>query len=159
MEVLTHPQVRLATREDATSLVPLIHRVLRVSNTPDYGFENVERVVGHFTGEGLEEMIDRNYTLVAECDGILVGTASLGTSSTLKDIAIRSFFVDPNLQRRGIGALLLAHIEAQARQDGLEILPVRSSLAGQPFYAAQGYVAIEDIWDGEEQTIRMEKWL
>lgn len=151
--------IRLVTPDDIAALVPMIHRVLRVSNTPDYGVANVERVVSHFTEAGVAEMIERNHTLLALQDAKIVGTASLGTSVTLSEVAIRTFFVDPDVQRCGIGSALLEQIEGKARENGMTRLPVRSSLAGEPFYAAHGYVAVQDIWDGDERTIQMEKVL
>ena len=149
--------IRRATTADVPALVPLIHRVMRVSNTPDYGKENVERVITHFTAQSLTEMIKLSHSFVAERDGTLIGTASLGTSKMLNDQAIRTFFVDPDIQRSGVGTALLHAIEDKARTIGLKTLPVRSSIAGEPFYAAHGYLAIGDHWDGDERTIQMEK--
>lgn len=149
--------IRRATTADVPALVPLIHRVMRVSNTPDYGKENVERVITHFTAQSLTEMIKLSHSFVAERDGTLIGTASLGTSKMLNDEAIRTFFVDPDSQRSGVGTAPLYAIEDTARTIGLKKLPVRSSIAGEPFYAAHGYLAIQDHWDGDERTIQMEK--
>lgn len=149
--------IRRATPDDIVALVPLIHHVLRVSNTPDYGVDNVERVVGHFSAEGVRAMIARTHSLVAEDGGVIVGTASLGPGSADTTQALRTFFVNPDLQRRGIGRALLAALEARAHALGLHVLPVRSSIAGVPFYAAHGFIADQDIWDGDERTVQMHK--
>ena len=70
---------------------------------------------------------------------------------------MRTFFVDPDRQRRGIGSALLKALEDRARAQGLRELPVRSSIAGEPFYAAHGFRALRDVWEGDERTIQMVK--
>ena len=151
--------LRRATAADAVPLVPLIHRVLEVSNTPDYGAANVARVQSHFTVDGVAGMIAACAVWVAVRADVLVGTASLGARSSDGTIVLRTFFVDPDIQRQGVGSKLLAVIEDHARELDLAQLPVRSSIAGEPFYASHGYIAVEDHWDGDERTIQMVKSL
>ncbi len=151
--------LRQATPQDAALLVPLIHHVMRVSNTPDYGADNVARVIEHFTPDSVAAMIERCFTLIALQEGQAIGTASIGPTSHDDTPALRTFFVDPDQQRSGIGCKLLAALVERAKTQGLTEIPVRSSIAGEPFYAAHGFTTLRDHWDGDERTIQMVKHL
>ena len=102
-------------------------------------------------------MMARVETLVALRAAQIIGTASLGPGANDPAIALRSFFVDPEVQRCGVGRALLGRLEDRARAQGLLDLPVRSSLAGVPFYRALGFAALHDIWEGDERTVQMRK--
>ena len=52
---------------------------------------------------------------------------------------LRSLFVDPGLQQAGIGARLVAHLEAHARKVGVSELRLSSSLTARGFYERLGY--------------------
>jgi len=158
---MTDPAVTLrsARPADVPALSSLIGRVLVASNLADYGAANVARVASHFTPDAVVVLMARTTTLVAERGGTILGTASYGPSARDDVPAVRTFFVEAAVQGQGIGTTLLDRIEALARADGIADLPVRSSIAGEPFYAARGYVALRDHWDGDERTIQMRKSL
>jgi GNAT superfamily N-acetyltransferase len=65
--------------------------------------------------------------------GRIVGTIALGADR------LRSLFVDPELQRAGIGARLVSHLETHARKVGVSELKLSSSLTARGFYERLGY--------------------
>ena len=86
----------------------------------------------------------------------LLGETITGTAS-LDGSVVRSVFVDPAHQGKGIGRLLMDVIHATAVSAGVGALRVPSSITAQSFYAALGYQTIRDEFYGAERTIIMEK--
>ena len=58
---------------------------------------------------------------------------------------IRAFFVDPDMARRGLGALLLDHCTSAAGQAGFKALELVSTMPGEPLYLKFGFVPLERI--------------
>lgn len=76
-----------------------------------------------------------NQPFVAEGDGgAIAGFADLQPGGY-----IDMFFVAPAFARQGVGHALMAHIHAQAAQQGLARLWADVSLAAEPFFAARGF--------------------
>lgn len=76
-----------------------------------------------------------NQPFVAETDGgAIAGFADLQPGGY-----IDMFFVAPAFARQGVGHALMAHIHAQAAQQGLARLWADVSLAAEPFFAARGF--------------------
>jgi hypothetical protein len=58
---------------------------------------------------------------------------------------VRAIFVHPDHARKGLGSLILAHVEAAARAAGFRHYEMGSTLTGVPLYTLKGYVPIEEI--------------
>jgi putative acetyltransferase len=71
--------------------------------------------------------------VVATRGGRIVGYASR------RGAEVTAAFVRPAAARRGVGAALLARLEAEARRAGVPTLRVRAALSAVPFYEAQGF--------------------
>jgi N-acetylglutamate synthase-like GNAT family acetyltransferase len=97
--------------------------------------------------------LTRRQVLVATTDSHIVATASLD-----QDV-VRSVFVDPTWQGKGIGRQLMAMIQSIAIEDGVSLLRVPSSITAQGFYAALGFKKIRDEFHQSERTIIMAKTL
>ena len=72
--------------------------------------------------------------LVAELDGALVGVALLTQAGKLS-----LCYVLPEAQHIGIGKALLDGAEAKAREWGIGVLSLKSTVAACAFYARNGY--------------------
>jgi GNAT superfamily N-acetyltransferase len=73
-----------------------------------------------------------------------------GREATLLDpltdaAKIRAIFVLPAYARRGLGTLILAHVEAEARAAGFTHFEMGSTLTGLPLYRLKGYVETERV--------------
>jgi putative acetyltransferase len=82
-----------------------------------------------------------------------VGTIGLGGDK------LRSLFVEPGLHGKGVGARLVAHLEAHARKAGVAELHLSSSITARGFYERLGYrlIRFEEREDGS--TFLMSKTL
>ena len=145
--------IRPARQDDADEISAVILRTLRETNAKDYAREIIERVEHSFSPSAVLQLIDKRTVFVAAIGSRVVGTASLDGS------VVRTVFVSPDVQARGIGKLLMAEIERTARARDIHTLVVPSSLSAETFYVQLGFQAVRDSYYGEERTIIMERSL
>jgi len=145
--------IRPALEDDADEISAVILRALRETNAKDYTTEIIERVEHSFNPRAVRELIGKRTVLVATIGNCVVGTASLDGN------VVRSVFVAPDVQARGIGKLLMAEIESTARERNILKLAVPSSVTAETFYARLGFRAVRDSYYGDERTIIMERSL
>lgn len=146
-------QIRNASDSDAPAISKTIINALRESNARDYSSDIIEQVVQGFSAPAVLRMLIERQVIVATIGGHIVATASLQ-----KNI-IRSVFVDPQYQRRGIGRHLISAIESMALDAGLSLLNVPASITAEGFYASLGFRKIRDEYYQSERTIIMAKRL
>ena len=89
---------------------------------------------------------------VAWCDGVLVGTVTLGLDMAENQMhrgEIRTLLVAPDARGRGIARLLLRAAEAAARDAGCELLVLDTMTDGgaEPLYRAEGWQQLGVIPD------------
>jgi len=145
--------IRPAQAGDAAGISRVIIRALRETNAKDYTPDIIARVELSFSPAAVERLIDQREVFVAEMDNRVVGTASLDGQ------ALRTMFVLPEVQGRGIGRLLVQRIERVARERQLAILTVPATVTAESFYARLGFTAVREAYHGEERTIVMERVL
>jgi N-acetylglutamate synthase-like GNAT family acetyltransferase len=145
--------IRPAQAGDAADISRVIIRALRETNAKDYTPDIIARVELSFSSAAVERLIDQREVFVAEMDNRVVGTASLDGQ------ALRTMFVLPDVQGRGIGRLLVQRIERVARERQLAILTVPATVTAEAFYARLGFTAVREAYHGEERTIVMERVL
>jgi GNAT superfamily N-acetyltransferase len=145
--------IRPARDDDAADISAVVLRALRETNAKDYTDEIIARVERSFSPDAVLQLIGKRTVLVASVGRRIVGTASFDGS------AVRTVFVAPDAQARGIGKRLMAEIERAARQRGIPSLTVSSSVTAVPFYARLGFAAVRDSYYGDERTIIMERSL
>jgi ribosomal protein S18 acetylase RimI-like enzyme len=145
--------VRIAQAADADGISQVILAALHSSNARDYPADVIVRVAGNFSPAAVLELLRRRVVLVAVQDEVIVATAALDGN------VVRSVFVNPVLQGQGIGRLLMIEIELRAREAGVTVLSVPSSLTAEPFYTKLGFHTVRDVYHGHERTLVMEKAL
>ncbi|MEP9321254.1 GNAT family N-acetyltransferase [Pseudomonas sp. LABIM340] len=143
--------IRQARSDDATAISRVIVAAVRESNGQDYPASVIESVVAHFTPERVIELLAQRLVFVALLGSEIVGTGALDGN------AVRSLFITPQQQRKGIGQALMEQIEEAALQRGIEALLVPSSLTAESFYARLGYRLLREQLHGEERTLIMTK--
>lgn len=145
--------VREATDDDALAVSGVILKALRQINAKDYSPEIIERVEASFSPSAVLNLLKQRKVFVALHDQQIVGTASLDGN------AVRTMFVAPDVQRRGIGRRLMEAVEAAARISRVKVLVVPSSVTAEQFYARLGFQTVRDSFHGEERTVIMERTL
>jgi N-acetylglutamate synthase-like GNAT family acetyltransferase len=145
--------VRAASAADAEDIRRVIVRALRETNAKDYSPDVIARVEQSYSPAALANLMSQRKVFVATIEQQIVGTASLDGK------VVRTLFVTPEMQGRGVGKLLMAVVERIAREDGVEALAVQSSVTAEQFYMRLGFKAVRDSYHGEERTIVMERAL
>ncbi|MGL5995934.1 MAG: GNAT family acetyltransferase [Pseudomonas proteolytica] len=145
--------VRLAQASDAEGISQVILAALHSSNAGDYPADVIARVASNFTPQAVLQLLTRRTVLVALQDQQIVATAALDAN------VVRSVFVNPALQGQGVGRQLMVDIELRAREAGVTVLSVPSSLTAEPFYTKLGFHTVRDVYHGNERTLVMEKAL
>lgn len=151
--------LRTATHAD----IPALQEVIAASTrklSAEYTAEQNEAALDYIYGVDTELLQDRSY-FVVECNNAISACGGWSRRKTLfggdkfaareagylnpaTDAAkIRAFFVHPDHARRGLGKMLLAHCEAQARAHGFMAAEMMATLPGIKLYAAMGYREIE----------------
>lgn len=77
----------------------------------------------------------RLYFVAQECDQIF----GIGG---IKDDQVQALFVRPDMQRRGIGRMLMDAIEEDAKKHGVRTLICQSSMHAQGFFEKMGFGSI-----------------
>jgi GNAT superfamily N-acetyltransferase len=177
-------RVRKALPEDIPILRELIEASVRGLQAGDYSRAQIEAALITVYGVDTQLIADGTY-LVAEVENPAEGSTIAGCGGWSKrktlyggdqfaeredrlldparDAAkIRAFFVHPAWARRGIGSAILEACERAAIAAGFTRLEMGATLSGVPFYAARGYVALENLeaplGDGNSlQIVRMTK--
>ncbi len=150
---------RRALPEDTAALRDLIDLAIGELQKP---FLTATQIAASRTIMGLDRQLieDRTY-FVIESGGSVVGCGGWSFRRTLygSDQAsgrnadrldpavdparVRAMYTHPSCTRQGIGKLLLQLCEAAARSSGFQATELMATLAGEPLYRSQGYVALE----------------
>ncbi|MGE0373496.1 MAG: GNAT family N-acetyltransferase [Gammaproteobacteria bacterium] len=157
---LTH---RRATRDDIDTLRALMEAAIAELQKP---FLDAAQIAASRTLMGLDtQLIDDGTYFVVESDREIAGCggwsrratlyggdATPGRSPALLDPAcdaarVRAMYTHPAHVRKGVGRLILSLCEAAARAEGFTRVELMATMAGQPLYAACGYVPIEPVLD------------
>lgn len=145
--------IRNAMATDAPAISQTIINALRQSNAQDYSPEIIDQVAQNFSPPAILQLLAQRQILVATVDNHIVATASLD-----QDV-VRSVFVDPSYQGKGLGRHLMARIQSIAINAGLKLLRVPSSITAEGFYASLGFEKVRDEFHKSERTIIMTKTL
>jgi GNAT superfamily N-acetyltransferase len=142
--------VRPTRPGDADAISKVIVQALTETNSRDYAPEIIARLTCSFTPDAVQTLLDGKTMFTAELAGRVVGTASLD------EARVRMVFVAPDVQGLGVGRALMAAVMAAARERGVDVLSLRSSITAEAFYARLGFTPVRDAFHGDERTIIME---
>jgi N-acetylglutamate synthase-like GNAT family acetyltransferase len=145
--------IRRATADDAAAISALVRRTLQISNAGDYPADAIAFVVANFAPDKVAQRMTERDTFVCQIGDGIVATIALGGDR------LRTLFVEPRLQGSGLGARLVAHLEAHARQAGVTALSLSSSLTARGFYERLGYRLIRREEHDGVSTFLMTKTL
>src|SRR6202453_4235297 len=169
MEIQHGFVLRLATEEDIPALHALIEASVRGLQAGDYTSAQIEGALGTVLGLDTQLIRDQTYFIaetisakdsaqpkLAACGGwskrktLFGADRRPGREPELLDPAadaakVRAIFVHPEFARRGLGSLILAHVETAARAAGFKRYEMGSTLTGVPLYRLKGYVEVERI--------------
>jgi GNAT superfamily N-acetyltransferase len=157
MAVMEGVGIRQATLADVPALNALIEASVRGLQAGDYTPAEIEGALGHALGLDSQLIYDGTYFVAEDVERNIVACGGWSYRTTLcgsdhlpgreaasldpaVDAAkIRAIYVDPNLGRKGLGSLMLAHCERCAERAGFRRFEMGSTLTGVPLYRLRGY--------------------
>ncbi|MEE1786169.1 GNAT family N-acetyltransferase [Streptomyces sp. SP17BM10] len=142
--------IRPFRSDDAPQVAEIVRRCLREVNSQDYPVEVIDRMCGHFTAARFVELSAGRDIYIAD-EGGVVGTVSRDGNK------VHSMFVDPDAAGRGIGRLLMDHVEALAAADGHEHMEAGASITAHRFYLRRGYQDVRESESGFGLTYLVRK--
>jgi GNAT superfamily N-acetyltransferase len=159
--------IRTAQQSDIPALHALIEASVRGLQANDYTPAQIEGALGTVLGLDTQLIRDQTYflvespkstggTVLAACGGWSKRKTLFGSDGasvrepdlldpTVDAAKVRAIFVHPSFARRGLGSLILAHVEAAAQAAGFHHFEMGSTLTGVPLYRLKGYTEIERI--------------
>lgn len=131
---------------DSEAVSALIRENLLKVNSRDYPEQIINRMVNLFSPEYIKLISAVRKMVVAVEGENVIGTASLDGDT------LYTVFVDMNYHGAGVGRSLIQYLEQTARNSGVHVLQVPSSLTAEHFYAKMGYRRVRVIESEEFGT-------
>lgn len=141
--------IRIATIADAEAISALVIRTLGATNAHHYSPRLIREIAANFSPDHVASRFEGRMVWVASIDEAIVGTASLEKNW------VRTVFVDPARQGRGVGKALMAELFETVSRAAIEELFVPSSINAEGFYRRLGFQHLRDEFRGEERIILM----
>jgi GNAT superfamily N-acetyltransferase len=149
-------KIRCATLDDREAITQLIAKSARHLSREHYNEQQIDAAIASVFGVDTDLIEDGTY-FVAEVSGTLVGCGGWSRRKTLfggdqyatrdtgyldpesEAAKIRAFFIHPDHARKGIGRVILARCEEEAREHGFHSLELMATLPGVEFYKSCGF--------------------
>ncbi len=120
---------------DTHALVDLFRDTVRRVNSGDYTPEQIAAwAPEHIDAAAWHTRLQASHTLVAKIGDQVAGFANLEPDGRLD-----CFYIGADMQRRGVGARLLAAIEEAAHSRNLARLFTEASITARPFFEQHGF--------------------
>jgi putative acetyltransferase len=151
--------LRESMAADVPRLQQLFYDTVQQVNRRDYSAQQIQ-IWSSFAwdDQGWRDRLSNQHVIVAAIAHQIVGFASLEPEGH-----VDLFFVHAQHQGQGVGARLLAHLEAQAQQTQLPRLYTEASITARPFFERNGFKVTEEEFVKLQgvtfQRYRMEKKL
>ena len=131
--------LRPATLADAEALSQLIAGSALATLAPHYSEVQMAAFLDYYSPSAMCGKIARQSVFCAEMDGQPVGTVALDGEGN-----VVGFYTHADYLGRGIGAAMMRHIEAFAKQKGHPEIRLTASPVGLGFYYKQGWERVSD---------------
>jgi putative acetyltransferase len=133
-------QARQFCSADAAAIATLFRDTIRRINRKDYSEEQVRAwAPDEIDVATWAEKLANRYSVVVESDGIIVGFGDIEADGHLDHL-----YVHADHLGCGIGRMLLAALEAEARQRGIARLFTEASITARAFFAHYGFALIAE---------------
>ena len=131
-------QTRSYRPDDLPRLVRLFRETVRLVGAGHYTPEELAAWAPEDLDLGRwEARLARNTVLIAEDGGEILGFAELSAEGV-----VDMLYVHKDHQGRGLASLLLAELEARARDAGFDRLTTEASRIARPFFQSRGYAVL-----------------
>jgi GNAT superfamily N-acetyltransferase len=158
----TYFKIRAAAAADIPVLQTLIERSGIALSAGFYTPEQAHALTHEVFGVDTQLIRDRTYfaiedeTRIVACGGWSKRSTPYGgdrhkaapdrlLTPATEPAKIRAFFVDPGMERMGLGSMLMQHCTGHALAAGFTSLELTATMPGVPLYTAHGFVPVHDL--------------
>jgi N-acetylglutamate synthase-like GNAT family acetyltransferase len=134
-EILTDLAMRPATPADALAII----ETRAAAQCGSIGHPRTSQVSPEqiqFLAQQIE-LGEESFVVAVDRQGEVIGYGSIYS----KESNLRALYVKPHSWRRGVGGLILTHLETLARNAGLTKLSVDATIRARTFYSRNGFIA------------------
>lgn len=140
--------IRTAGKADLHCIHALAHKIWPPTYSPILTPEQIDYMLGEmYSIDALLQQLEANhFFLVLECESEPAGYASFSLHADEKKGILHKIYLDPDLQRKGLGNLLISAIETRMKEAGmLSIqLDVNRHNKARYFYEKRGFAVIKE---------------
>jgi N-acetylglutamate synthase-like GNAT family acetyltransferase len=125
--------IRKADRKDLPECSRLICQTIREIEGRYYSPEIIAIWLEHNSPSNLKKEADRTEFVVYEEAGMIIGVGAI------EETHLKTIYVLPAYQGKGIGRLILKNLEQIAKDNGVKHLELNSTVNALNFYKRMGY--------------------
>lgn len=144
------PRLREFLTTDLFAVKSLVHRTIAICYPGHYCLEAVRFFANYHSEQAILQDAREGCTLVLDRAGRILGTG------TLVGDEIKRLFIEPGLQRHGLGRLIMQRLEAKAMSLGIGTVRLDASLPAKAFYDSLGYATLEETFLRVENDRRLD---
>jgi GNAT superfamily N-acetyltransferase len=145
-------EIRVFRKQDAASLSRLIRKTLLDLDRKDYPESVINNQCENYSKDNIIRHSDKKEIYIAAEGKAIIGTAGLEKNW------ISGVFVDPDSQNKGVGTILMDHVEGIARKNRYPTVMLGANLAASGFYRKRGYYVLKVMENPElGRLVQMEK--
>lgn len=128
--------IRKYLKSDCESCARLFYETVHNVNTADYTKQQLEAWAPNIPDLQMwDKSFEKNYTLVAVSEGILVGFGDIDEKGYLDRL-----FVHKDYQKKGIATAICDRLEKAVDCD----ITTHASITAKPFFEKRGYVLVKE---------------
>lgn len=128
----------------------LIHRTIDVCYLDVYPEEAVKFFRNWHCDDRILKDVEEGHTIVLEKENRIIGTG------TIVENHIKTLFIEPALQSRGLGRLIMHELEQKAVALGVDVVVLDASIPSKKFYDSLDYVTMEEAHLNMENNERLD---
>jgi len=144
------PELREFLTTDLFAVKSLVHRTIAVCYPGHYCLEAVRFFANYHSEQAILQDAKEGCTLVLDRAGRILGTG------TLVGDEIKRLFIEPGLQRHGLGRLIMQRLESRAISLGIGTVRLDASLPAKAFYDSLGYTTLGETFLSVENGRRLD---
>lgn len=127
--------IRRYKTEDCSEMIQLFYDTVHTVNAKDYNPAQLHAWASNdIDSSKWDKSLSENYTIVAECDSIIIGFGDLNRTGYFDHL-----FVHKNFQGQGIATLIANEIEKYAVENNILMITTEASITAKPFFIKRDY--------------------
>jgi GNAT superfamily N-acetyltransferase len=152
MPDIENPGIRKFEESDLELVKTLIDKTIDVCYCDDYCAEAISFFKQWHCKEKILKAASEGWIIVLEINGQIKATGTL-----IGDEIVR-VFVDPAIQKQGLGKKIMLELEAKAVSLGIQSVRLDASIPAKVFYDSLGYTTLEETFLEVENGKRLDYW-